>query len=82
MNICGLASLVSAMILSVTEARDLPKEMEWLWKIDRYNNFCRAVFIDWFVKKKINTNDLFSFQKVYDSCNILFVLILSALILA
>ena len=64
MNICGLASLISALSLTLTEAKELPKEMNWLRAIHRYNNFCRAVFVDWFVKKKIKTDDLFSPQKV------------------
>ena len=63
MNICGLETLITPIILT-REDKELPRENDWLWTIHRYNSFCRAIFIGWFIKKKINISDLFLSKKV------------------
>ena len=57
MNICGIASLISAMVLLTQEGRESSKS--WLWSIKTYNSFTRAMFIHWFVRNKIDLSDLF-----------------------
>ena len=64
-NICGLACLISAIVITDTDIRSeillrnkLPNELFWLNKLYNYTDFARYLFIKWYLEKKIALDDL------------------------
>lgn len=64
-NMCGIASIFSAVLVSnenirqcVLAKNDLPKEFEWLGKIYNYNYFTRTVLMKWYQTKAIKSIDI------------------------
>ena len=61
MNICGAASILSAIILtkevflsSIAKYKKLPSSYSWFSKLEKYNKFLRNVFIVWYVNDAID----------------------------
>ena len=61
MNICGVASIMSAIVLrnkrfisDILAHKKLPQIYSWLSKLERYSDFLRRVLIIWFLEKRID----------------------------
>ena len=61
MNVCGLACLLSCILLSekdylemLLNKKSLPTELSWLQQIDQFDEFVRKYFIYCFVSKQID----------------------------
>ena len=61
MDVCGPASIVSAIVLSsdtllssILKTKSPPKRFCWLSMLDKYSEYIRKVLVAWFVKGKID----------------------------
>ena len=66
MSICGVASLITAILIT-EKGIDLSQstnEMKWLPRIYEFNNFSRCLLIKWFMDNKIIAKDIWSTYEV------------------
>ena len=57
-NVCGIAVIISATILT-RHFNVIPiEETMWLSNIDIYSEYCRKMLITWFLEGKIFINEL------------------------
>ena len=66
MTICGVAALISAILLSDKglDQTTLPESLKWLQQIHQYNDFARCLFIKWYVQRNIEAKDIWFSEKV------------------